>query len=260
MIVIKKINKKYLGFGIIVVSIATALIYAYIYKWEYRKPFLEIYFFSFNRGRSVFVRTPENRTILIGGGQTSETIREITKVMPFYRKSIDYIIVPSAAPAQIGGLIEILDRYEIGKIIMSKIIATSTALDLLEKKIRKHKIHVNMVERGDGIELEKDVVMDILFPYEGFKFNKTSLPELGFSISYNSTSVYFIGNLSKTIQKDISKIAEKCDCENIIEYYNSAATSKVSPDLLDILDPTFTFSTKEKTAHAVSDGIAWKMD
>ncbi len=232
----------------------------YVYKWEFRKPLFEVYFFSLNRGRAIFIRTPENKTILIGGGQTSETIREITKVMPFYKREIDYLIIPSAVPAQIGGLVEIIDRYNIEEIFIPKLVATSTALDLVMKKIRKEKIHTENVERGDEIIVENNVKIKILFPYAEFKFNKTSLPEIGLSISYGSTTAYLLGNLSKTIQKDIYKNIEIEEGENVVEYYNSAIASKVFADLLQEIDPKFTFSTREKSMHLISDGEEWRKE
>ncbi len=257
----KKINTyKKLGIIALCTGICTVAFGIYFSYWEYRKPLLEVYFFSLTRGRAVFIRTPGNKTILVGGGQTSETIRQITKTMPFHRRKIDYLIVPSATPAQIGGLVEILDRYEIGEIIQPKLLATSTALDVVRTKIRKNKIHVEEVERGEEVEIETGIKMKVLFPYEGFKYNKTSLPELGAAISYENTSVYLLGNLSKTVQKDISKTLEVKSDENIVEYYHSAIESRVSPDLLEKVDPKFTFSTKEKTMHMVSDGEKWIQD
>jgi|GEM_PF-3096267 len=255
-----KNTNNYLKIGILALSIGCVALGIYLYNWEYRDPVLEMHFFSLTRGRSIFIRTPSSKTILVGGGQTSETIRELTKVMPFYERRIDYLVIPSAAPAQIGGLVEILDRYEIGEVVMPKIMATSTAFEALERKIRKQKIHVEEVERGEMIEIEDGVKATILFPYESFKFNKTSLPELGLSISYGSTTAYLLGNLSKTVQKDILKNMELPTTQNIVEFYHGATPAKVSPELLEKIDPYFTFSTKEKTTRVVSDGETWKRE
>lgn len=236
-----------LGFGI------------YFYKWEYRDQVLEIYFFSLSRGRSVFIRTPKNKTILMGGGQNTDTIREITKVIPFYSRKIDFVIIPSATPNQIGGLIEIINRYETKEIFIPKVLATSTALSLLLETISQKKIHINRVDIGDIFSLEDGLMVNILFPYENFKFNKTSLPELGLSISYGSTTAYFIGNLSKTIQKYIFRNNTfNIGGDNIIEIYNSALSSKVYDRLFEVIHPSFIFNTKEKTTHLISDGVSWK--
>lgn len=242
---------------IIVVSLISILFLShYIYKWEFRKPLFEVDFFSLTRGRAVFMRSPKNKTILVGGGQNSATIREVTKVMPFYSRKIDYIFIPSATPAQIGGLIEIIDRYDVGEVVMPKIMATSTVLTQLMKEIRKKKIHVEEVERGDEVEIG-GLDIKILFPIEKFKYNKTSLPELGLEIVYKNTGVYLMGNLSKTIQKDILKTLEVKTRENLLEFYNSAIDSKVSKELVEKINPIFTFSTKEKSTRWVSDGFSW---
>ena len=247
--------KKYLI--IVAVLIGLVALSAYVYHWEYRKPVLDVYFFSLNKGRAVFIRTPQNKTILVGGGQNSEIIRELTKVMPFYKRRIDYLFLPSAVPAQIGGLIEVVDRYEIENVIMPKVMVTSTVLGMLMKSIREKKIHIEEVEKGDVIEVEDGLMFDVLFPRKGFKFNKTSMPELGLSLSYGSIGVFLIGNLSKTIQKDIANQLEVKTDQNLVEFYNNGEDSKVSADLIEKIKPKFTFTTKEKTVHFVSEGEEW---
>lgn len=247
--------KKYLIIGVVVLGIG--ILSTYIYHWEYRKPVLDVYFFSLNKGRAIFIRTPQNKTILVGGGQNSEVIRELTKIMPFYKRRIDYLVLPSAVPAQIGGLIEVVDRYEIDNVIMPKVMATSTVLSLLMKEIRKAKIHIEEVERGDVLDIEDGLIANILFPNTDFKFNKSSLPELGLSLSYGSTGIFLVGNLSKTIQKNIASSLEVKTDQNLVEFYNNGGDSKVSADLIKKIKPKFTFTTKEKTVHFVSNGLSF---
>ncbi len=254
-------NKKKILISVSIIAVVSfGFLSSYIYKWEYRKPLFEVYFFSLNKGRSIFIRTPDNKSILIGGSQNSEIIRELTKVTPFYNHRIDKIIIPSAVPGQIGGLIELINRYEINEIIMPKNMATSTILSELIKLIRKKKIHIEEVERGNEIKLGIDFKIDILFPYKEFKFNKTSLPELALLFNYKNTAVYLFGNLSKTIQKDIYKNLGNNTDENIIEFYNNAETSKVYIELINKIKPRFIFSTKEKTTHYISDGKIWEKE
>jgi len=244
----------------ILVSLTAAILIIgvciYVYKWEYREEVFEVGFMNLNRGRAVFVRTPGNKTVLVGGGQNSEVIRELTKMTPFYDRKIDYLFVPSATPSQIGGLLEVIDRYEIGEVLIPTVFGTSTVLDLLEKKIRKNKIHVRRVSVGDVISIDK-LDISILFPVVGFKYNKTSLPELVLSIRYGNTDLYLIGNVSKTIQKYIGRYMEIGERQSLVEYYNTASESKVSPELKQSIDPVYVHSTKEKSTRWISDGFFW---
>ena len=76
-----------------------------------------------------------------------------------------------------------------------------------------------------------------------------------------ATTAYFIGNLSKTIQKDIVKNLETEINEkdvNILEFYNSAIESRISTELLEKISPKFIFSTKEKGTTLISDGEGWE--
>jgi competence protein ComEC len=167
------------------------------------------------------------------------------------------VIIPSATAAQIGGLIEIIDRYEVGEVIVPEIIGTSTVLNELMKDIRSKKIHIKEVKRRDVVEIEEDLHISVLFPNEDFKFNKTSLPELGIDLEYQRTHAFLLGNLSKTIQKDILKELKVKDDQNIVEFYNSMADGKISDELLEAIKPVFTWNTKEKTTRMISDGFSW---
>lgn len=229
----------------------------YVYRWELRKPLFEVHFFSLSRGRAVFIRGPDGKTILVGGGQNSNTIRELTKVMPFYRKRIDYLVVPSATVAQIGGLLEMVERYKVGEVILPEPMSTSTVLDLLIKSVHKKKIHIQKVKKGDVLNIG-DLKVEILFPFAEYKFNKSSLPELGMEIEYGETRLYLMGNLSRTIQKNIAKESQIPDGENILELYNSGIKTKVSGELIDAIKPKYIFTTKEKTTRFFSDGFSWK--
>jgi beta-lactamase superfamily II metal-dependent hydrolase len=252
-----KINKQIIIWAVLVGMSVFGYLSFYIYKFELREKLLEVNFFSLDKSRSIFIRTPENHTILIGAGQNSEVIRELTKNFPFYSRKIDTIITPSASVKEIGGFLDILDRYEIDEVIVPKYIATSTILTEVLKKIRQKKIHVKEVERGDEIDIKKDLKMEVLFPSENFKYNKTSLPELGVEFEYKNTNLFLLGNLSKTIQKDIVKNISTSTTENLLEFYHSGIESRVSSELLDKINPKYIFNTKEKATKWLSDGREW---
>lgn len=251
--------KKIIIISFISVTILALWLGFYVYKWEYRKPLFEVHFLSLKRGRAIFIRTPENKTMLIGAGQNSEVIREITKVMPFYSRKIDYVFVPSATAEQIGGILEIIDRYEVEEIIKPKIMATSTVLTKLLDKISNKKIHVREVERGDRLDL-RGLRMDVLFPVPNFKYNKTSLPELALAFVYKKSGLYLFGKLSKTIQKNVLKNMDVLTTDNLVEFYNSDGKNKNFDDLVSEIKPKYVFTTKEKTSNWVTGGEDWTQD
>jgi hypothetical protein len=254
--------KKYIAFLLIFLLCLIYLSF-YIYKFEFRKPLLEINFLSSSRSRSIFIKTPKGKNILIGAGD-KEIIRNITELIPFYKRNIHYVFIPSAVPNQNNGLTDIFKRYDIGKVFIGRIIATSTSINQINKIIKENKIEVQQVKLGDNFDID-DIKIEILFPDLDFKFNKTSLPELGLLISYKNTNAYLLGNLSKTIQKSIYKnLINKKDTseieqrDNIVELFNSGIENKKSEDLFNLINPKYIQTTKTKTTTWFSNGSSWE--
>ncbi len=214
----------------------------YIARYEFREPMLEVYFFNLNKGRSIFLYGPDGKTILIDGGQNGEVIRELSKILPFYRRRIDVVIVTSALPKNVGGLSEVLDRYEVNKIIEPTLMGTSTALQLFQKTAKKKKVPIEKVEKGDSFAIDS-MQFKVLFPDPDFKYNKSSLPELVLQVDYKDTTLVFLGDSSKTIQKSFIKDLEKI---YLVEFAHGATKSRVSADLVSKLQPEVTVSAKRE--------------
>jgi beta-lactamase superfamily II metal-dependent hydrolase len=141
----------------------------------------------------------------------------------------------------IGGLIDIVSRYKVNEIIKPKIIGTSTALSILDKIIKEKNIKTREVQKGDSIYID-NISFSILFPDPDFKFNKTSKSEMILDISYASSSILLLGDVSKTIQKTLIDYIDKV---SIVEYSNSAGDSLVSMDLLNKIKPKYIIISKQ---------------
>src|ERR1700690_3654211 len=72
--------------------LATATLGGYVWKEEHHPAILEIYAFNLKSGRSYFIRTPDDKRILVDGGANSEIIGELTRILPFYSRRIDSLI------------------------------------------------------------------------------------------------------------------------------------------------------------------------
>ena len=75
-------------------------------------------------GHPVFVQTPSGKQILIGGSNSpSGLLSALGKLLPFWDRDIDLVIVPDASGDQLNGLSAVLDRYAV-KQVMSVAVPT----------------------------------------------------------------------------------------------------------------------------------------
>src|SRR5574338_1551044 len=89
---------------------------ASVYPQLIRPARLDLYVFSLKSGRAILIRTPRDRRILIDGGSSSEIIRAVSRVLPFYSRRIDMLIATTDSARDVSGLVDIIRRYQVQKI------------------------------------------------------------------------------------------------------------------------------------------------
>lgn len=109
---IKKNTGKILIFGIF--AVFSVLAASYIYG---RPPRLEVDFFDVGQGDAALIRTPGGATVLIDGGPDNRVLRRLGEALPFYARRIDYLIISHYHDDHVTGLIEVMRRYRVGRII-----------------------------------------------------------------------------------------------------------------------------------------------
>jgi competence protein ComEC len=252
----KRITRARLFWGGLIFLTTTAFSSWYVWHWEFSPPYLEIDFLSLNRGHGVFIRLPDKHAILIDAGQSGDIIRQLSGLLPFYRRSIDSIFVTSAELKSVGGLTDVLNRYSIGQIYMPKAIdlsieaGTSTALDAAVSLANEKNIPIHQLSAGNSIELEKEkiggseksaanlpsVSLETLFPDDAFKLSNGSSAQLVLELSYGKTSIIFAGDASKTIQNFLIKNIATSSID-ILEYSNSGGAGNISEKFIEKLGP-----------------------
>jgi len=130
---------------------------------------LEVVFFDIGQSSAIFIETPQQKQVLIDGGPDSLLILEhLAKEMPFWDRHIDIIISTHSSPDHLTGLIEVLARYEVGKIIW-----TGMLTDSLTHRQFKEGLKLAVIEReteitityfGYEIKLEPYIYLKILNP------------------------------------------------------------------------------------------------
>jgi hypothetical protein len=73
-------------------------------------------------GHPVFVRTPANHKILIGGSNSpSSLLAALGNQLPFWDRDLDLVIAPQANAPQLNGLLGVLDRYTVHQVMSVEI-------------------------------------------------------------------------------------------------------------------------------------------
>lgn len=241
-----------------------------------------MYAFALKTGRSFFIRTQDDVRILIDGGGNSEIIRHITRILPFYSRRIDAVIATNTDSKNVSGLVDILDRYDVGQAYVPAITleslhlssSTDFAYQALSKVIADKAIENHHIKAGDrlvindhNIELLKEftgsenngIVIDILFPVsiDSFSYSKASAPEVLFTVRKGETRVVFLGGATTKIQKHIVLTKENLIKKADVLIVSSSATSgNLALDTMNTVDPKYLIYSK--SPRSISTGLPQK--
>lgn len=237
-----------------------------IYMWheEHRPPLLELAVFSLRSGHSMLIRTPDDRRILVGGGASGNIVREISHELPFYSRRIDVLIVSSMQGREVSGLVDVIERYDIGELIVPRYTLASTGLAsttdaayaALIDAARMRGVEMRELEQGEIAVIGQEprapyapVILKALFPAppDAFAYSKASPPELLFEMSYKSSRVLFLGTASKKVQRYIAKqigLSSIVHNKSVLILSQNVAAATLSTDIVEAASPT----------HVVFDG------
>ncbi len=105
------------------------------------------------QGDSSLITLPGNANILIDGGPANgKATSELEKTLPLLQRYIDLVIMTHPELDHYGGIIEVLERYEVGGLLSTGKIKESKEFQELIKVVEKKKIPHVTLGAGDTIE------------------------------------------------------------------------------------------------------------
>ncbi len=205
-----------------------------------------LYIFSLKNEKAVFVNSTEGKRYLIDGGPNGEIIRKITKIIPFYSRHIDGVILTDTDKNKINGLIDVIHRYRVGnlylpsqtKVSLGISSSTNEVLDILLSEAKDKNIQINYLGAGDRLEIDK-IHIEILFPVsEGFEYSASSHPELVYRVVSGSRSIFVAGGITKKIQKTIMERPNLLNSDVLITDF-SLNEANIMIDFLRKISPNY---------------------
>jgi len=182
------------------------LLFANFFIWnaifiETRNGILTVVFLDAGQGDAIFIEAPNGNQVLIDGGPNKSVLRQLSKVMPFYDRSIDIIIATHSDKDHIGGLPDVLQRYTVDFILESGAKNDTGISRAFESAILQNKIKRIFAKRGMAITLGDDVFLNILFPDRDVSEVESNTASIVAQLVYKNTEFMFTGDSPKTIEE-----------------------------------------------------------
>ena len=179
-----------------------------------------------------------NTQILIDGGPNQKVLDCLGRHMPFWDRTIEFVILTHPELDHYGGLIDVVKTYNIKTYAHNRTTSSNQSYRVLESEIGSRDIPTMPVSKGMVIRLGM-IYLDILNP-EGNN-QKTETNDLGVVIllKYAQFKALFTADVEQEVSNQIS---ESSQIENInyLKVNHHGSKNGLSQKLLDVTNPEVT--------------------
>lgn len=196
--------------------------------------YLQVYFFNVGQGDAAYLRTPDNQDILIDGGPDATILSKIGKIMPFFDRKIELVILSHPQADHLTGLIDVVKRYEIGEIVWNKNPCETSLCQEWASLIREKNILQVAPPKNSQFNFGQ---INIKFPYAGEAKDVNDQSVLA-KVIFGKSAMLFTGDAGVDIEKNLIK--QKIDLRaQVLKVGHHGSKNSSSQNFLERVNPQF---------------------
>ena len=169
--------------------------------------------------------------MLIDGGPDASVLEKLGRVMNFYDRYIDIILLTHPEQDHMNGLIEVLRRYNVGEIVFTGIIRDTAQYQEFINLIKNKNIPVKIAYQGEIIDFGDGINLNILYPFENLENKKLSDSNNSSIVSrlvYKKFELLLTGDIEKSVENKLikEKVNLTADVIKIAHHGSKTSTSE----------------------------------
>jgi competence protein ComEC len=189
-----RIQKKHWPLFVIALLIMANLFVWYVVWREQPTNYTTVAFLNIGQGDAIYIESPTHAQMLIDGGPSQIILSELRKVMPFYDRDIDTILVTNPDKDHFAGFVNVLNSFDIHKVVEPGTLTTTEIYKTFEKDVLAEHAQKIIARRGMVFDMGEGTKFTILFPDKDVSTFSTNDGSIVARLTYGSTSVMFTGD------------------------------------------------------------------
>jgi len=210
--------------------------------------YLQVHFLDVGQGDAVFIQTPDGIEILIDGGANSGVLSELSKHMSFFDRDIDMIVGTHPDKDHIGGLVDVLERYNVSSVLTTENESDSAAYNAYATAVQAEGATVTYARRGQVFTLGASTTLEVLFPETDTTDMESNAASIVLQLRYGETEVLLTGDSPKRIEEYLVLTQGEHLQSDVLKVGHHGSRTSTSEMFLKEVDPQFAVISAEKNS------------
>jgi len=231
---------------IIVIAILLALIIGlFFYVRYFSDTGFKIIFFNVGQGDSALIRFDNGQKMLIDCGPDRKILSKLGQYLPFYDRTIDYLLISHPDGDHYGGCVDVVKRYKIGQIIENGVTKDSDPYwQVWQSKVSNLRVY--KVGGHESWDIAS-TTLEFFSPDSGLnlveKNKEGNNLSIVFKLTHASTTVLFTGDAETPLEQALMQkyCVSSTPCPALHADYlkvgHHGSDSSSGEDWLRVIDP-----------------------
>ena len=200
---------------------------------------LVVTFLDVGQGDATLIETVGGAQVLIDGGPNASVLQELARALPVFDTDLDLVIGTHPDMDHIGGLVDVLERYDVKHILMTENKGESAAAQAYARAATEEGATITMARRGQVWQLDASTTLEVLFPETDASDLESNASSIVTKLTYGNTCFLFTGDSPKRIEEYlVLTYGEHLQCAVLKIGHHGSRTSTAELFLAEV-SPTY---------------------
>ncbi len=199
---------------------------------------LHLYVLDVGQGDALLVVTPDGKQVLIDGGPDPVALlAELGQRIPPWDRTIELVILSHADADHIGGLPELLARYEVAQVMDSGYGRETAVYEAWQAALQAEEVEPAVAMPGERWSLGRGAVLEVLAP-TGVPFETPNENSVVVRLRYGQFCALLAGDIGAAAEARLLSSGALGECQVLKVPHHGSQTSS-SQRFLDALRPRY---------------------
>jgi competence protein ComEC len=200
---------------------------------------LHVSFLDVGQGDAILIRKGSQQILIDGGPSPREIMLALGRQMPFWDRTINLLVLTHPHQDHLGGLLEVLRRYQVNQVLYPNIAYSSSLLAEWTRAVEEKGIENIFTGAGQRIILDGNVYLDVLSPGADAPEEITAdidMGEIVLRLQYGSVSFLLTADTVRDVEWDLVRQRAPLGSTVLKVAHHGSATS-TSFEFLGVVSP-----------------------